>query len=120
MSKFSKSLGGALATLALAVVVSIAPNQALADDFVRGDIGGDGAINIADVIECLVFLSGQSDLPCLDAADINDDGEVNIADPIVLLADLFTAGSPPIPPPSSCGDDPTADLTSCDSYVACP
>jgi hypothetical protein len=89
--------------------------------FLRGDAGGNGAVEMADAIFILGWqFLGSRGPDCPDAADVNDDGQVNIGDPIELLSGLFLGGSPPPPPgPFDCGVDPTEDkLLPCD-YDAC-
>ncbi|OUU24542.1 MAG: hypothetical protein CBC13_03350 [Planctomycetia bacterium TMED53] len=87
--------------------------------FVRGDINGDSAINIADAVNGLNYLFNGNPVSCVDAVDTNDDGSANVADGVYLLAFLFSGGSAP-PPPNTCGGDPTSDSLTCDSFPACP
>ncbi len=87
-----------------------------AETFVRGQVNGDGAVDMADAIDLLhyLFLSGPAP-GCRKAADLNDDGDIDIADPVRLLLFLFTGG-PAIPQPyPDRGLDPTTDALSCDS-----
>ncbi len=79
--------------------------------FRRGDVDGDGAVEITDPIAILarLFLGGEAP-GCPDAADANDDGELNLTDPIAILSRLFLGGEAlPPPGPLDCGVDPTAD-----------
>ncbi len=93
-------------------------------NFRRGDCNDDGSGNIADAIFLLgtLFPSGPiATVACDDACDGNDDGALNIADAIILLNSLF--GTPPtlLPPPQSCGPDPTAtDPLTCLGSAQCP
>jgi hypothetical protein len=83
--------------------------------FVRGDVSGDGAIVISDVIRILGFMFGTEDrVTCLDAADVNDDGIINLADAIILLGYLFANGPAPPPPHPEFGPDPTPDTLRCE------
>ena len=66
--------------------------------FVRGDVNGDGMIDIADPTLTLRYLFQEVPVDCQDAADANDDGEIDIGDAIHGLAFLFALGSP-FPPP---------------------
>ena len=89
-------------------------------EFRRGDVNGDGAINIADAVAALVFLlAGGPPPPCMDAADANDDGVLDISDGIRILMYLFAGGGPLPPPGEACGIDPTDDTLSCEKYPAC-
>jgi hypothetical protein len=64
--------------------------------FTRGDVNGDGEINIADVILLVnyLFLDGPEPSP-LEAGDADCNGEVDIADVILLVNYLFINGPPP-------------------------
>ena len=93
------------------------------DQFIRGDSNLDNTVNIADVIFLLnaLFVTGQPQPLCRDAADFNDDGTNNIADGIFLLNALFTTmGVDPPPPYPNCGVDGTlGDSLDCQTSV-CP
>ena len=55
----------------------------------KGDVNGDGEVNIADVNALIdLILKGSSGNP---SADVNGDGEVNIADVNALIAIILTA-----------------------------
>lgn len=67
--------------------------------FIRGDINGDGSIDISDPVGILEYLFAMGATPVpLESADIDADGQVNIGDPVNLLAYLFTNGPPPPAP----------------------
>lgn len=87
--------------------------------FQRGDCNGDGTRDIADAIHLLGVLFGplEPQLPCADACDGNDDGSLNIADAVTLLSVLFGGGA--LPPPVTCGVDPTNDGLGCTHYPGC-
>jgi hypothetical protein len=88
--------------------------------FRRGDVNGDGRIDITDPVATLGYLfSGAAEPGCPKSADVNDDGSLNIADPIALLSYLFLGGEEPRPPFPGCGPDPTADGLPCGRPGAC-
>ena len=89
--------------------------------FKRGDTNQDGGFNIADEVFLLAALfSGGTPCGCADSCDQNDDGGVNIADAIYGLAALFSGGPAPSDPgPAVCGEDPTDDGLTCDTYNGC-
>ncbi len=65
--------------------------------FVRGEINGDGVIDISDAISILDFLFGGGDAPdVIDAADTNSDGKVDLSDAVFLLEFLFLGGARPV------------------------
>lgn len=67
--------------------------------FVRGEVNGDGEVDLSDVIAVLnyLFLGGSTPDP-LEAADVNADAEIEIGDVVYLLNFLFRFG-PDIPLP---------------------
>ena len=96
---------------------AIEERTAASTPFRRGEVNGDGVMNIADAVVIFerVLLGGI--VVCLDSADANDDGLVDIADGIVMLTYLFTNGEV-LPSPGSfeCGPDPTDDPLDCAEY----
>ena len=49
--------------------------------YIRGDVNGDGEVNIADVNAIIdIILGGSADEGTMQRADVNEDGEINIAD----------------------------------------
>lgn len=79
--------------------------------FVRGDVNGDGAVNMADLAFLSNYVLGSGPAPhSLDAADVNDDGQVHVGD-VTFLASFLAQVTPvvmPAPYPSP-GADPTLD-----------
>lgn len=72
--------------------------------FLRGDINGDGTVDIADPIALLIRLfEGGAPSSCVEADDVNDDGSVDVADPIALLYYVVLGATPPPPPSPECG-----------------
>ena len=57
--------------------------------FLRGDVNGDGEVNIADVTTLIdILLGGNADADMLQRADVNNDGEVHIGD-VTSLIDIL-------------------------------
>ncbi len=65
--------------------------------FKRGDVTGDGRVNVSDGVLILrtLFQRG-AESACADAADFNDDGGIDIADAVTILSYLFTS-APQVP-----------------------
>ena len=94
--------------------------SSVGDDFQRGDVNVDGVRDISDATTILLNLFGSgSGFLCVDGADANDDGGVDVADAVTLLTFLFEGGLA-IAAPFDCGEDPTMDSATCDSYPICP
>ena len=54
--------------------------------FLKGDVNGDGEVNIADVNALVdIIMGGQADADTLIRADVNEDSEINIADVNALI-----------------------------------
>ncbi|NCG00021.1 MAG: hypothetical protein GWP39_10980 [Planctomycetia bacterium] len=83
--------------------------------FLRGDVTGDGVINLADPLRLLewIYIPGTEPLPCLDAADSNDDELLQMIDAIWILEYLFGEGPPPLSPFPVPGPDPIAEGHGC-------
>ncbi|MBN1420235.1 MAG: DUF2341 domain-containing protein [Planctomycetes bacterium] len=92
---------------------------AAAARFVRGDVDGDGRLNIRDPVLVLHFLyGGAPQIPCEKAADVSDDGRLDPDDAILSLRYLFEGSQAP-PPPVTCGVDPTPDGLGCQRGETC-
>lgn len=88
--------------------------------FRRSDVNQDRKIDVSDPIGMLSYLFlGDTALSCEKAADANDDGFVDVSDPVHLLSHIFLGNAPPAPPFEACGEDPTLDLLTCESFTAC-
>jgi hypothetical protein len=85
-------------------------------EFIRGDVNEDGAVDAADIADCL----DGPPFSCDDAADVNDDGVLNTLDCDYLTDFLYSSGPPPPPPFPDCGVDPTADALGCADFPPCP
>ncbi|MDC3251869.1 dockerin type I domain-containing protein [Planctomycetota bacterium] len=96
------------------------PDECEETPFIRGDVNGDGGIDIGDAVTTLDYLFTGGSIGCEKAADSNDDGAINVADGIALLGYLFSGtGDLPMPFPT-CGGDLTADTLVCEIYEGCP
>ncbi len=107
------------ATLGSATITITKPKPG--GGFRRGDVTGDGLLDISDPIANLghQFL-GTFEPICLDAHDFNDSGAVDISDAIASLTFQFVGGPPPKAPGKvDCGADPTPDAVGdlgCEAY----
>jgi hypothetical protein len=82
-------------------------------EFVRGDLNGDGRVNLQDVVSTLGYLFQSRFLSCVDAADFDDNGEAELVDAFGMLDFIFRRGAPPAAPYPGPGTDPTADTIEC-------
>lgn len=76
--------------------------------FVRGEVNGDGRVDIGDAIALIgfLFVGGSAPTPP-EAGDVNDDDSTDLADSVYLLDFLFRGHpAPPAPFPDS-GPDPS-------------
>ena len=80
---------------------------------IRGEVNGDGKINISDPIKVLRHLFAEPVIACADHGDANDDGKLDIADAVCLLGYLFSNGPAPASPFPDVGYDETADENAC-------
>jgi hypothetical protein len=98
----------------------------IARDFLRGDVNGDGRLDVSDPtwLLRLLFLESDVTLPCRKAADFDNNEMLDIADAQLELMFLFLGGSaPPAPGPSTCGFDDGGvppKWLSCHTYGSCP
>lgn len=92
------------------------------DEFIRGDVDGDTAVQLPDAIAILDYLFNSGSVTCLDALDVNDNDAITITDAFHILCSLFCvpAGPAPEAPYPACGSDPTLDAIACDSFASCP
>jgi len=81
--------------------------------FLRGDVSGDGYIELSDPIGTLLHLFADYTVNCPKAGDMDDDGILNLGDAITLLSYMFSRGPAPRPPFPTPDLDPTPDLLPC-------
>ena len=63
----------------------------IVEDIFRGDVNGDGNVNISDVTALIDYLlSGNANGVNLSAADCNKDNSINISDVTTLIDYLLT------------------------------
>lgn len=75
--------------------------------FIRGDANSDLAIDVADAVTLLLYVTGSGPTPpCLVAGDANGDDALDIADGITVLSYIVGSGPPPPPPFPECGFEP--------------
>ena len=53
-------------------------------DALRGDVNGDGEVNVGDLVSVSNFMAGDESIS-KDAADVNEDGNVDISDVVKLV-----------------------------------
>lgn len=67
--------------------------------FIRGEMNGDGVVDVSDPIVILGYLFlGEAAPDDIEAADANADGDVDLTDAVFILNFLFSGGET-IPPP---------------------
>lgn len=65
------------------------------DDYLLGDVDGDGKVNIGDVTELIDYvLVGMPDSARIEVCDTDQDGKISIAD-ITTLIDMIASGNVP-------------------------
>jgi hypothetical protein len=87
--------------------------MAVGNSILRGDPGGDGGVDLEDLVAILGYLFSGESLECPDAADADDDGEVTVSDVVEVMNHLYLSGVPLAPPFPDPGVDPTPDDLSC-------
>ena len=66
------------------------PKPTAPGGFIRGDVGGDGAIDLSDAVALLLHLFSSANLDCREAGNSNADGSLDISDVIYLLTYMFS------------------------------
>jgi hypothetical protein len=51
----------------------------------RGDVNGDGGVDVGDVMAIINFMAGQPNGVTLDRADVNGDGTVDVGDVMAVI-----------------------------------
>ncbi len=89
--------------------------------FRRGDVDGNGRLEITDCVNNLSFqFLGTYDPPCFDACDFDDNGKIELTDPIGNLSHQFLGDpAPPAPGKDTCGVDPTEDHADVGGELGC-
>ena len=77
------------------LLMSAAAFTTAAADYVRGDVTGDGNVNVSDVTTLIQLLI--TDSPAPPAADCNQDGRLNVSD-VTSLIDFVMKGTWPAAP----------------------
>jgi len=89
--------------------------------FIRGDVNGDGLVNLADAIVILHYVSTVGAPPtCFAAADANADLDLDVADGVTLILYLLGTSPPLAAPFPDCGVDPLGTRLGCDLSTGCP
>ena len=84
-----------------------------ADDFIRGDVNGDGWVSISDAHLFWRHLYAGKTIGCLEAADASDDSVINDDDNNYIMSIVW--GHPPLAAPSSAlGPDLTEPSLGCE------
>ncbi|MGB2844498.1 MAG: cohesin domain-containing protein [Candidatus Aminicenantaceae bacterium] len=77
------SLATIVDTVATEILVSTQDGKVTIVEFQKGDVSGDGNVNIFDLLDLLKVLSGSGTAG--GAVDVNGDGDINIFDLLELL-----------------------------------
>jgi len=77
------SFGTVLDTIGVDIVVNTQDGKVTIVEFQKGDVSGDGNVNIFDLLDLLKVLSGSGTAG--GAVDVNGDGKTNIFDLLELL-----------------------------------
>ena len=55
-----------------------------AEEGIKGDVNGDGEVNVGDLVCVSNFMAGEAGDITKEAADVNGDGEVNVGDMVTI------------------------------------
>ena len=85
VNAFEAYAGDVKASNASLLQIVLDENAEEAPSFLRGDVNGDGHVNITDVSMLINYLLGNESGIDLNAADMNDDDNINITDVTMLI-----------------------------------
>ena len=89
--------------------------------YIRGDVNGDGSVDLTDAVLILDFVATVGTQPtCFLSADVNGDAMVNLADGVSIVTFLAGTGPPPGVPYPDCGFEPQPESgLTCDQPPVC-
>ena len=71
---------------------SATPTPAPSEEPAKGDLNGDGGVNVLDVQLCVnVFLGTEVDSAIVSRSDVNGDGKVDVLD-VQIIANIVLGG----------------------------
>ena len=118
-----------LALYASALIVALAATPSFGGDddlaeveFLRGDINGDGTVDVADPVVLIEFLFQDGDAPdCLATGDTDGDDDFGgFSDLLFLLSAVFLEGTVIPEPNPDCGLDADTVLNLGCNNPTCP
>lgn len=74
--------------------------------FIRGDLDGNGVIDVNDARAIFTLVEGKLRIPCMESADVNGDGIIGREDGVRLMNFIMTGQNPPGSPWPDCGPTP--------------
>lgn len=99
MKKKNAKVLGTAAVVCSAMTLAL---TATAFAAVKGDVNGDGSVNLADAVAFTKYLTGTAEVSDAEAADYNSDGALNAIDLTLIKRAVLTGGQ-------SGGQDPVSD-----------
>ena len=66
--------------------------NAMEPESIKGDVNGDGVVDVADIASIITFMAGNGTGQTLETADVNEDGAVDVAD-IAAVIDIMAANA---------------------------
>lgn len=86
----------------------------------KGDVNGDGELNVLDIVMMQKWILGAGDLTIAQAADFNDDGETDIFDLALLKRELVAQQTIPPAPVEMKATNLMADMASVEPVAGMP